>query len=143
MDILIADVIGDIVLVLLASSLLGAAARHCGQPIVIGQILVGVLLGPTVLGHLPGDLVQRLFPGKVLPSLTVLSQVAVVIFMFVVGYEINGRPARGGALPCRWWRRARCSFRWPSERVSPSATDQGSLPWACRMCLAHWFCSWL
>jgi Kef-type K+ transport system membrane component KefB len=95
MDILIAEVIGDIALVLLVSSLLGALARRIGQPPVIGQIMVGVLLGPTVLGHLPGHLTSRLFPHGVLPFLTVLSQVAVVIFMFVVGYELDWRSVRG------------------------------------------------
>jgi Kef-type K+ transport system membrane component KefB len=95
MDILIADAIGDIALVLVVSWLLGAVARRCGQPAVVGQILAGILLGPSVLGHLPGHLTSRLFPHAVLPSLTVLSQVAVVIFMFVVGYELDARSLRG------------------------------------------------
>ncbi len=95
MDILIAEVIGDIALVLVVASLLGATARRCGQPRVIGQILAGVLLGPSVLGRLPGHLTSRLFPHAALPSLTVLSQVAVVIFMFVVGYELDRRVLQG------------------------------------------------
>jgi Kef-type K+ transport system membrane component KefB len=95
MDVLIADVIGDIALVLVFSSLLGAIARKCGQPVVVGQIIAGVLLGPSVLGHLPGHLTTRLFPHAVLSSLTVLSQVAVVMFMFSVGYELDRRSLRG------------------------------------------------
>jgi Kef-type K+ transport system membrane component KefB len=94
MDGLIADVIGDIALVLMLASLLGAAARRCGQPRVIGQILAGILLGPSLLGRLPGHLTGRLFPHPALPSLTVLSQVAIVIFMFVVGYELDWRSLR-------------------------------------------------
>ncbi len=94
MDILIADVLGDIALVLVVSSLLGAVAKRCGQPAVVGQILAGVLLGPSVLGRLPGHLTSRLFPHSALPSLTVLSNVAVVIFMFVVGYELDRRSLR-------------------------------------------------
>lgn len=95
MDILIADVIGDVALVLVISSLLGALARRIGQPRVVGQILAGILLGPTLLGRLPGHLTSRLFPREALPSLTVLSQVAVVIFMFGVGYELDRRLLRG------------------------------------------------
>jgi Kef-type K+ transport system membrane component KefB len=95
MDILIADVIGDLALVLMLSSLLGALARRCGQPTVVGQILLGILLGPSVLGRLPGHLTGRLFPHAVLPFLNVLAQIAVVIFMFAVGYELDRRSLRG------------------------------------------------
>jgi Kef-type K+ transport system membrane component KefB len=94
-DILIADVLGDVALVLVVSSLFGAAARRCGQPRVVGQILAGILLGPSLLGRLPGHLTGRLFPHAVLPSLTVLSQVAIVIFMFVVGYELDQKSLHG------------------------------------------------
>ena len=96
MDILVADVIGDVVLVLVVSSLLGAFARRCGQSAVVGQILAGVLLGPSVLGRVPGHLTGRLFPNAALPSLTVLSQVAVVFFMFAAGYELDRQSMRGG-----------------------------------------------
>jgi Kef-type K+ transport system membrane component KefB len=94
MDSLIADVIGDVALVLMVSSCLGAVARRLGQPAVIGQILAGILFGPSVLGHLPGHLTSRLFPPAVLPYIAVISQVAVAIFMFVVGYELNRKSFR-------------------------------------------------
>jgi Kef-type K+ transport system membrane component KefB len=86
---IIADVIGDIALVFVVASLLGALARKFEQPTVIGQILTGVILGPTLLGRLPGHLTSHLFPSHALPYLNVLSQVAVVVFMFAVGYEIE------------------------------------------------------
>jgi Kef-type K+ transport system membrane component KefB len=92
---LVTTVIGDIALVIVVSSLLGAIARRCGQPVVIGQILTGVLLGPSVLGRLPGHLTSHLFPHAVLPYLTVLAQVAVAIFMFSVGYEVDLARLRG------------------------------------------------
>lgn len=88
-------VIGDLAVILALSALLQALSRRLGQPSVIGQILLGVVLGPTVLGHLPGHLEARLFPASVVPYLTVLGQVAVVIFMFGVGYEMDRRALRG------------------------------------------------
>jgi Kef-type K+ transport system membrane component KefB len=48
-----------------------------------------VVLGPTLLGHLPGHLTSHLFPSGTLPYLNVLAQIAVVVFMFTVGYEID------------------------------------------------------
>jgi Kef-type K+ transport system membrane component KefB len=94
-------VIGDIALVIVVSSLLSVVARRLGQPIVIGQILTGVLLGPSLLGRLPGHLTAHLFPHSVLPSLTSLAQVAVVTFMFTVGYELDfgAMRERGRAVP--------------------------------------------
>lgn len=82
-------VIGDLALVYLTATLFGLAARRCGQPVVVGQIVAGILLGPSLLGRLPGHLVPKLFPAESLPYLTVLAQVAVVFFMFSVGYEIE------------------------------------------------------
>ena len=95
MDILIAEVFGSLALVLLVSLLFGALAQRCGQPRVVGQILAGILLGPSFLGRLPGHLTSRLLPHPVVSSLTVLAQVAVVIFMFVVGYELDHRALHG------------------------------------------------
>jgi Kef-type K+ transport system membrane component KefB len=89
MDAITTVAIGDVALVLVVSLLFGTLASRCGQPRVIGQILAGILLGPSVLGRLPGHPSSRLFPAAVLPSLTVLSQIAIVIFMFVVGYELD------------------------------------------------------
>jgi Kef-type K+ transport system membrane component KefB len=88
-------VIGDIALVIAVSVLLGTVLRRVGQPAVIGQMLTGLLLGPSLLGRLPGHLTRHLFPPAVLPALTTLAQVGVVIFMFSVGYEIDFGSLRG------------------------------------------------
>lgn len=99
MDNLIADVIGDVALVLIVSSLLGAIARKLGQPAVVGQIIAGIMFGPSLLGRLPGHLSKHLFPHAALPYLNVISQIAVAIFMFVVGYELNRKSFRTGYRP--------------------------------------------
>lgn len=93
---LTATVLGDVALVVLVSWLFGGLARRLGQPTVIGQILAGIALGPTLLGRLPGDPSGHLFPTEARPFLSVLSQIAVVLFMFVAGYEIDFRTFRAG-----------------------------------------------
>src|SRR6185437_8237546 len=70
MDNLIAVVIGDIAIVLILSAALGSLAQRFGQPAVIGQILAGILFGPSLLGRLPGHLTDRLFPHAALPVLS-------------------------------------------------------------------------
>jgi Kef-type K+ transport system membrane component KefB len=91
-----AAVIGDVAVITIAASLLGALARRCGQPTVVGQIIAGIVLGPSLLGRLPGNPTEFLFPMAVRPFLAVLSQVAIVLFMFVVAYEIDPRMLRAG-----------------------------------------------
>lgn len=95
MNVIIADVIGDITLVLIVASLLGSVARRWGVPVVVGQILAGIMLGPSLLGRLPGHVNTHLFPPAILPYLNVISQVAIVMFMFSVGYELEFRMIRG------------------------------------------------
>lgn len=94
-DAITAYVIGDIALILGLSAVLERLLRRLGQPAVIAQIFLGILLGPVILGQFPGHLVSRLFPPQVIPFLSVLAQVAVVIFMFGVGYEVDNRMLRG------------------------------------------------
>jgi Kef-type K+ transport system membrane component KefB len=96
-DVITGYVVGDIAVVMLVAALLGGLARRLGQPAVIGQIVTGVAFGPTLLGRLPGHLTARLFPPQVLPHLSVLAQVAIVVFMFVVGYELDLRSLRASS----------------------------------------------
>jgi Kef-type K+ transport system membrane component KefB len=83
--------IGLAVIVLLARSL-GALARRLGQPAVIGEVLAGVALGPTLFGGVISDV---LFPDSVRPLLSALAAVGVAVFMFIVGLEWDGSLVRG------------------------------------------------
>jgi len=82
----------DIVVILIAARLFAALARKLGQPPVIGEIVAGIVLGPTVLGNLIGD---GLFPKDVQPALTALADIGLVLFMFVVGLELDQSLIRG------------------------------------------------
>uniref|UniRef100_A0AAU1LST7 Cation:proton antiporter n=1 Tax=Streptomyces sp. NBC_00148 TaxID=2903626 RepID=A0AAU1LST7_9ACTN len=80
--------------VLVAGALLGRLAQRFRQPVVVGEITAGILLGPSALGLLPGDLSERLFPAEVRPLLSAVAQVGLVLFMFVVGWEFEKRLVR-------------------------------------------------
>ena len=90
----IATMLLDIGVILLVGAALGALARKLGQPKVIGEITAGIVLGPSLLGLLPGDLTGHLFPADVRPLLSAVSQVGLVLFMFVVGWEFEQRVIR-------------------------------------------------
>jgi Kef-type K+ transport system membrane component KefB len=92
---LVAVVLGETALITALAALLSAGARRLGQPAVIGQLLAGMVLGPSVLGHLPGHLNDVLFPPVALPLLSALAQVGLVLFMFSVGYELDLTLLRG------------------------------------------------
>lgn len=72
----------------------GLVARRLGQPAVIGEILTGVALGPSVLGALPGNITARLFPPDVRPALALLAQLGLIFFMFLIGLEVDLGTAR-------------------------------------------------
>ncbi|GAA3817567.1 cation:proton antiporter [Sphaerisporangium flaviroseum] len=82
----------DLVIVLGAARLLGRLARRVGQPPVIGEIVAGILLGPTLLGPWIGD---DLFGPDMRPALSALADVGLILFMFVVGLEIDQKLVRG------------------------------------------------
>ncbi|GAA2726424.1 cation:proton antiporter [Actinocorallia aurantiaca] len=82
----------DLVVILVLARLLGAGARLIGQPPVIGEITAGILLGPSLLGDLIGE---DLFPSGIQAPLKALADVGLVLFMFVVGLELDQRLVRG------------------------------------------------
>jgi Kef-type K+ transport system membrane component KefB len=84
--------LADVAIVIILARLLGAAAKLLGQPAVLGEILAGILLGPTFF-H--AAITKALFPTSLIPPLTALADIGLVLFMFVVGYEVDLRLIRG------------------------------------------------
>lgn len=78
-----------LVIVLVLGRLVAVLFRRIGQPVVIGEILVGIALGPSLLGLLPGDLDTLLFPEAIRPYLKVVASLGLVLFMFIVGLEVD------------------------------------------------------
>lgn len=73
----------------------GRLARRVGQPPVIGEIVLGILLGPTLLS---GAISDAVFPADIRPYLTALANIGVALFMFTVGADVEGEPLRGRRL---------------------------------------------
>lgn len=67
----------------------GLLFRRLGQTAVIGEMAAGILLGPSLLGKALPSVETFLFPPSSLPLLQLLSQLGVVLFMFVVGMEVD------------------------------------------------------
>jgi Kef-type K+ transport system membrane component KefB len=87
----------QLIVIILAARALGALAARVGQPPVIGEIAAGVLLGPSLLGSLAPGASAYLFPPASLPILQLLSQIGVLLFMFVVGLEFDPSHLRARA----------------------------------------------
>ncbi len=79
----------QIAVILALCRIVGTLFRKIGQPRVVGEMFAGILLGPSLLGWMSPGLSTYLFPQASLGFLNVLSQLGVVIFMFLVGLGIN------------------------------------------------------
>jgi Kef-type K+ transport system membrane component KefB len=75
--------------VIAAGQGLGRLFRYVGQPPVIGEVVAGILLGPTLLGRVSPDAYHFLLPDSVAPYLEAISQLGVILYMFLVGLELN------------------------------------------------------
>lgn len=89
-------VMATLVAVIALGLVLGRVCRWVGQPPVIGEVIAGILLGPSVLGAICPDAMHALIPskaadpnGQVPAALKAVSQIGVVLYMFLVGLELN------------------------------------------------------
>jgi Kef-type K+ transport system membrane component KefB len=76
-------------IILLTCLVCGWIARRLGQARVIGEMVGGILIGPSVFGRLVPDASSRLFPQDSLGSLEVLSTIGLILFLFLIGSELD------------------------------------------------------
>jgi Kef-type K+ transport system membrane component KefB len=85
----LALLLAQIIIIVLASRLVGWLFKKIGQPSVIGEILAGILLGPSLVGMYFPEFSHAIFPKDSLGNLKFLSQIGLIFFMFVVGMELD------------------------------------------------------
>jgi Kef-type K+ transport system membrane component KefB len=83
------ELILSIGIVLLTTQVFGWIFHHIHQPRVVGEMTAGILLGPSLFGRFFPGTFAFVFPASSMPALTVLSQVGLLLFMFVVGLEVD------------------------------------------------------
>ncbi|KEO75853.1 cation:proton antiporter [Anditalea andensis] len=85
----LAILLAQIVTIIFTVRLFGWVCKRIGQPTVIGEIIAGIVLGPSLIGmYFPG-FTATLFPTASLGNLQFLSQIGLIMFMFVVGMELD------------------------------------------------------
>ena len=85
----LAILLGQIITIILVARLFGWIFRKIGQPSVIGEIVAGIALGPSLLGLYFPEFSSTLFPSASLGNLQFLSQIGLILFMFVIGMELD------------------------------------------------------
>lgn len=87
----------QLALILCVVRAVGFLAQYIKQPRVVGEMIAGVLIGPSVLGHYAPWFQSWLFPKQTLPILYALSQIGLVMYMFLVGLEFDRKQFRSRA----------------------------------------------
>ena len=79
----------QIITIVLVARIFGWIFRKIGQPSVIGEIIAGIVLGPSLFGLYFPDMKEALFPLASLGNLQLLSQIGLILFMFIIGIELD------------------------------------------------------
>lgn len=85
----LALLLAQVVTIIIAAKLFGWICTKIGQPTVIGEMIAGIVLGPSLVGmYFPG-FSETLFPTASLGNLQFLSQIGLILFMFIIGMELD------------------------------------------------------
>ncbi len=143
-DILIHVLLGRTAIVIVCR-VAGWLLARIGQPAVIGEMIGVIVLGPTVLGHVAPDAMRFLFAPDSLPFIAIIAQVGVMLYMFLVGLELDTAMLRhvsavgAGDLACEHRRAVQLGtvaalFLFPAMSTPSVASRRSrcSPAWRCR-----------
>ena len=85
----LAILLAQIITIILVARFFGWLFRKIGQPSVIGEMIAGIVLGPSLVGMYFPEYSSILFPKESLGNLQFLSQIGLILFMFVIGMELD------------------------------------------------------
>ncbi|WP_426791966.1 cation:proton antiporter [Sphingobacterium sp. WOUb80] len=85
----LAILLAQIVTIIIAARIMGWICIKIKQPVVIGEMLAGIILGPSLLGLYFPEFSHTLFPIESLSNLQFLSQIGLILFMFIIGMELD------------------------------------------------------
>jgi Kef-type K+ transport system membrane component KefB len=75
--------------VLVTGRVLGILLAKIRQPPVIGEVLAGIVLGPSLLGHFAPAVASAMLPPSIAPQLRVVAELSVILYMFIVGLDLR------------------------------------------------------
>jgi len=84
-----AILLAQIITIILVARLFSWVCKKLDQPTVIGEIIAGIVLGPSLMGIYFPQFSHALFPTESLGNLQILSQVGLILFMFIIGMELD------------------------------------------------------
>jgi Kef-type K+ transport system membrane component KefB len=83
------SVLMALTVIMVTARLVGALFKRLNQPAVIGEVVGGILLGPSLLGRVSPEAAATLLPNEAAPFLSVIAQLGVILYMFLVGLELD------------------------------------------------------
>lgn len=93
----LAVLLAQIVTIIFTARVLGWICKKIGQPMVIGEIVAGIILGPSLIGFYFPEFSTALFPDHSLSNLQFISQIGLILFMFIIGMELDLKVLRNKA----------------------------------------------
>ena len=88
-----------VLIVLIVARAFGMVAVRVGQPRVMGEVIAGIALGPSLFGLLAPNLQATIFATDILPAFGVAANLGLIFFMFLIGMEVDQKQLKGKAAP--------------------------------------------